>query len=123
MSERMDTAVENWGTVPDWVASLVEACDHSSQNKVAGRIGRSAAVVSQVLRNAYAGNMRAVEQRVRDVLMAEEIACPALGPISSEDCLNWRDRAEKHSSHSPIQVRMFSACRRCHRFNPEEDAT
>ena len=117
MSRRRTAAEEAWGApLPDWVDMLVQACDETSQGKVAKRIGRSASVVSQALGNCYAGSLHVLEKRVREVLDAEEITCPALGPISSADCLNWRDRAQTMTSASPISVRMFRECRRCPRF-------
>ena len=119
MSPRMDLAIDGWKVkgVPDWVAALVEACDArgASQNKVAGRLRLSGAVVSQTIRNSYQGNMGNIEDRVRAVFMAGLLDCPALGEIGTEDCLKWRDDAADLSSASPIKVRMFAACNACPR--------
>ncbi|WP_436399320.1 hypothetical protein [Roseobacter sp. S98] len=118
MSERLQIARAAWGTVPEWIEALVAACDAdgASQSIVAARIGRSPSVISSLLRNDYRGNMKRLEDRVRSVICVEQVKCPALGWITSVDCLNWRDEAEELTSASPITVRMFRACRRCDRF-------
>lgn len=126
MSDRMEIAHEFWGeNVPDWVCSLIRACDArgASQNKVAGRLGLTGAVVSQVIRNNYAGRNDRIEARVRAVFLDGKIACPALGEISAETCLNWRDASQALSSVSPARVRMFNACNACkrNRSADEED--
>lgn len=127
MSARREIADDAWGVVPDWIDALVKACDAkgASQNKVAGRLGYSGSVVSQVLRKDYAGDMHRLETRVRDIFLGGEITCPALGEIKSEACLKWRDLAADLTSASPIRVRMFNACKRCDRNQQaeEEDMT
>ncbi|APE43628.1 hypothetical protein BOO69_09535 [Sulfitobacter alexandrii] len=123
MSPRMDMAQECWGVLPDWVEALVNACDAdgSSQNKVARRLKFSATVISQVLRNEYKGSLGNIERRVRAIYAPGTVQCPALGPISSEDCLTWQDDAGELRSSAPMTVRMFRACRKCPRYNGEPD--
>ena len=116
----MDAARAGWGDVPEWVAALVQACDNTSQNKVADRLGVSSSTVSQTIRNIYPGRTETVAERVRAIFMNDEIVCPALGEMTSEACLNWRDRSKSLASASPIRVRMFNACRRCPRNNQED---
>ena len=54
MSAR-ETARAAWGAaIPDWIETLARECDLTSQNQVARRLGRSASLVSNVLRNKYA---------------------------------------------------------------------
>ena len=123
----MELAREGWGAdVPDWIAALVAACDApgSSQNKIAKLLGVSSAVVSQTLRNRYAGDVERIEDRVRSICLGGEAVCPALGAIGSASCLYWRDRARELTSASPMAVRMFRACADCPRNRPsvEEDA-
>ncbi len=122
----MHIARECWGQdVPDWIRALVEACDApgSSQSRVAGRIGYTSGVVSQLLRNAYPGNLDRLEDRVRSIFMAGHVTCPALGDIDTAACLDWRDRSGTLKSVSPMTVRMFRACRVCprNRRTVEED--
>ncbi|MGR3501576.1 hypothetical protein [Pseudaestuariivita sp.] len=110
----VDKAREAWGSeLPDWVEAMAVACDDSSQNQVAKRIGRSSSVVSHVLRNAYPGDMAATEELVRGTFMSGRTDCPALGKIPSNECRLWRERAKSFSSHNAQRVQMFRACRRC----------
>lgn len=116
----MQIAREAWGDVPDWVEAIVVECDRTSQGKVAKRMGRSPSVVSQVIRNVYNGAMPAIEDRARAVFCETQQKCPALGWISSADCLGWRDQAAELTSSSPIRVRMFRACNACPVYTKED---
>jgi hypothetical protein len=110
----MEIAQSAWdGAAPDWVEALARACAASSQNAVAARLNRSAALVSQVLRRKYPGDLSAVEERVRGVLMAKAVACPALGTLPVHECQDWRVKARTFSNHNGVRVRMFRACNRC----------
>lgn len=116
----MTIALDAWKTLPDWLEVLIVACDApgSSNSKVAKSLGRSPGVISEVLRNRYKGDMTDFENRVRDVLCAEQVKCPALNWISSADCLHWRDEATDLKS-GPMMVRMYRACHACPRFTKE----
>lgn len=116
MSARMERAKDAWGEVPAFVVSLVEACDRTSQNKVATELGYSGAVVSQVITKIYPGDMTRVEKQIRMVLMRSKITCPALGEIPELSCQAWQKEAQALRSSSPTKVRMFHACRGCDRF-------
>lgn len=114
MTDRWSIVHAAWGQdCPDWIAALVQECDGSSQNKVAARLGITASTVSQTLRNSYPGNMASIEARVRAALLSSDVKCPALGSISGEACLRWRDRAAHLTSTIPLRVQMFRACRKC----------
>ena len=68
MNGPVDIARDAWGDdLPDWVLALAQACALTSQNRVAEDLGRSASLVSTVLRKKYPGNMEAIEERVRGV--------------------------------------------------------
>jgi hypothetical protein len=109
-------AREAWGAeLPDWVLALAEACEASSQAKVAARLGRSAALVSCVLRRRYEGSYPAVEELVRGVFLRAVVACPALGDLPTHECAAWRRRAREFSGHNALRVRMYRACSRCPR--------
>ena len=122
MSDRMAIAEEFWDEIPDWLGALIDACDQpgASQVKVAQRLGRSSGVISEVLRNRYKGDMADFEERVRSVYCASEVTCPALGTITSEDCLMWRDQASDLKT-GPMFVRMYRACNDCPRFAPTQE--
>ena len=94
----IDIARAAWDTdLPYWIARLAEECAASSQNRVASRLGRSAALVSHVLRRKYPGDMAAVEALVRDVLMPVSVNCPVLGEIATSTCRDWMVRAGNHA--------------------------
>ncbi len=119
MSAHREKAERSWqGEAPDWVAELAAACDRTSQVRTALVIGYSSATISYVLSNRYAGDMKAVEERVRATLMAAEIACPELGALSLAQCLEWRKRGREFRPTSSLRRVMFAACRQCP-HNPE----
>lgn len=116
MTGPMQRAVTAWGTpLPDWIEALAQACQDSSQQKVAARLGRSGAVVSGVLGRRYAGDMAAIEDRVRGALMRSTVDCPALGDLPTNACADWRERSRNFSGHNALWVRMYRACLRCPR--------
>lgn len=118
-SDREIVAEDAWGeSLPDWITTLIRECDGSSQNKVATRLGISAAVVSQVIRKSYQGNYDNVSVRVRDIYMSGDIECPAIGVISSEICLHWRDEIRRGTSSDPQRILMTRFCRKCPRNMP-----
>ncbi|NRB20346.1 MAG: hypothetical protein HRU33_23110 [Rhodobacteraceae bacterium] len=119
ISDREIVAQDAWGEdVPDWIMTLVKECDGSSQNKVATRLGISAAAVSQVIRKCYLGSYDNVAMRVREIYISGDIECPAIGVISSEICLHWRDEIRKGSSAGPQRILMTRFCRKCPRNMP-----
>lgn len=118
MSDPVETAREHWGKdLPDWVALLADRCAETSQNKVAKRLNRSAALVSAVLRNRYEGDMQAVEEVVRGVFELATVVCPALGEVQTNLCRDWQMKAAKYSNENSERVRMYRACHRCPRFS------
>ena len=105
----LDTARAHWGAdMPDWVQALADACTETSQNKVALRLGRSAALVSTVLRKSYGGSMQTVEQLVRGVLLAETVECPALGTMPMHECNAWRVKARALDLISDDEVALLA---------------
>ena len=117
MSTPLDIARAHWGAgMPDWVEALARACTETSQNKVAARLERSAALVSNVLRNRYAGSMATVEELVRGHLLAETVACPSLGVLPLHECQSWRVKARSFQNTNSLRVRMWRACQMCPRY-------
>lgn len=118
----VETARAAWGdALPDWVEALALACSRTSQAAVARQLGRTGAVVSQVLRNSYPAKLDRIEERVRGVLMAFEVDCPGMGPIKTDVCQDWRAKATRFSYSSPTRRRMYRACHKCPRFVKEAD--
>jgi len=99
-----------WGAdIPDWVIALAEACDETSQNKVAAVIGNSSTVVSRVLANAYPGNVDKIAQKVQGVYLAQNLICPVLGEISRARCVREQDLPL--TFQNPVRPRVHAACR------------
>lgn len=120
MNDTVSIARAAWGAdIPDWVLRLAEECGRTSQNKVAGALGRSAALVSNVLRAKYQGDMAAVEDLVRGRYMDATVSCPALGVISTALCRDWMAASKTYSNANSEQVRMHRACRSCPRLKKE----
>jgi hypothetical protein len=117
MSGPVETARQHWGAaLPDWVEALAKACHGSSQARVAARIDRSPAVISNVLRRKYPGDMAALEDLVRGALMAGTVNCPALGTLPSNECRGWMAKARSFGNTNALRVQMYRACRVCDRF-------
>lgn len=114
------TAREAWKPLPDWIAALAAACDQSTQAQVARDLGRSGALVNQVLRKSYKGDMARVEEVVRGALMNSQVTCPALGPLPQNECVDWRLKAKGFQSGNPMRTRMYRACHRCPRYLGEQ---
>lgn len=105
------TAKASWKDMPDWLVVLAEACDRSSQSKVAKRLGYSGSVVSSVLNRKYNGDYSAVEKSIRGALMAEVLDCPVLGDINTKLCLEHQKRARNFQPTSSMRVRLYKNCR------------
>ncbi len=116
MVNKLEIAKHFWGdNIPDWVEVLATECDLTSQNKVALKINKSAAAISQVLRNSYSGTVDNIEKAVRSMLMNSEHECPMYGTILSRDC-DINQRRPFSMSGNPVKNRLFKACQHC-QFN------
>lgn len=110
----ISVAEEAWGApLPDWVRALALACQSSTQGKVAAKLGRSGAVISQVLRNKYGADTARIEERVRGVYLDGCVLCPSLGKLPTNECQDWREKARTFASGNPLRLRMYRACRNC----------
>lgn len=105
--------------MPEWVAAMAAECARTSQNQVARQIGRSAAVVSQVLRARYPGDMAAVEELFNGAFRGAFCACPAKGTIRVDQCRHWREKARKFVNVNAERVQMYRACSACPRNRKE----
>lgn len=109
----LDTAKQYWGEpLPDWIESLATEADLSSQNKIAIKIGKSPAAISQVLKKAYPGTIENIEAAVRANLMNGSHDCPIFGTILIRECLDNQSRPFSNSGN-PAKIRLFKACRNC----------
>lgn len=122
MSSPVDIARAAWGAeVPDWILRLAQECAASTQRRVAEQLGRSAGLISQVLRNKYPGDMASIEDAVRGAFMNATVDCPALGNLPTDECQAWRKKARSGVRTNALRVRMINACLKCPR-NQKEDA-
>ena len=94
---------------------LKQACDESSQAKVAKLIGYSTTVVNQVLKGIYGGDyggdIDKVNRSIRMRLTKSTVACPMLGEIDNVRCTS--EQTKPFSTENSHAVRMFKACRKC----------
>jgi hypothetical protein len=113
-------AKDAWGDeLPEWVVDLARECEATSQNKVAARMEYSAALISQLLRNKYPGDLTAVREVFDGVFRNATVACPALGDIPGQDCRSYRAQAKVFAPSSNFRARMYRACRGCPRNQKE----
>ena len=110
----------SWGTdLPDWIARLASECEATSQSAVAKRLGRSASLISTVLRSKYPGDMAAVEDIVRGALMSATVSCPVRGDMPTHVCRSWREKSKRFAGNNAERVTMYRACNRCPRNTGE----
>ena len=100
-------------TEPAWVAVLRAAAAGSSQARIGQRIGYSAAVVNQVLKGTYNGDLTAVEKAVRGALMNETVECPVagVGEIRKDQCLRFQRQPLRATNRA--NVALYRACPAC----------
>lgn len=112
---------EAWkDALPDWVEALAIECARTSQSRVAQRLGRSPALVNQVLKKKYPGDLEAVRDLFNGVYRAEVVACPALGTLPLNECRDWRVKSRKFVNVNALRVRMYRACHMCPKNRKEE---
>ncbi|WP_395543743.1 hypothetical protein [Neotabrizicola sp. sgz301269] len=118
----LDAVRKAWGEFPpDWIEALAKASARSSQAVVARDLGRSPAVISQVLRKIYPADTARIEERVRGLYMNGTVDCPALGSLSTLNCQDWREKSTVFAHGNPLRARMFRACNACPRFPKEAE--
>ena len=93
----------------DWVAVLRKQCENRSQIAVAKELGYSPAVVNQVLKGSYKGNLTTVEMTVKGRFMNNVVECPVVGEIATHICLNHQK--QPFASINPLRVQLYKACR------------
>lgn len=110
----VDTARDTWGAdPPEWVSVLAQEADRTSGAKAGARIGYSPAVVSQVIRCKYRGDMGKVERAVQSALMGAAVVCPDLGEIKLAACIEHQKHARAGNRGNTFRARMARACGGC----------
>lgn len=93
---------------PQWLVVLQEKCKLASQRQVAEHLGVSNAVISQVLKQKYPGDVSRLEKKVRGAWMGHVVDCPVLGELDLNKCLQYQDA--KMSVVNPLRVQLYRAC-------------
>lgn len=98
--------------LPATVKAALEAAvvRFASQARVAEELGVSTAVVSQLLRDRYAGDVSGMETRIRGQFMAETLQCPVMGVLGRRTCLDYQANP---MFTNPIRAALASACPKC----------
>lgn len=103
----------------DWLDCLRAACQHESQKAVASRIGYSAAVVNQVLKGTYKGDMGRVQAAVEGALLSTTVECPVIGELPRQRCIEYQ--RSPYAPTNPMRVQLYRTCRQCkNRIKREE---
>lgn len=92
-----------------WLQTLAAKCKHSSQSRVAARLGVSPAMVNQALAAKYKGDMDRLRLLVEGAFMDRKVDCPVLGEIGRDDCIGHQERP--YAATNWQRVRLFRACR------------
>lgn len=95
----------------DWLSVLKDECDRLSQAAVARRLGVSGALVNQVLKGTYKGNVSRIEELVRGTFMQETVFCPVMGEVSKRRCLD--EQVRPFAPTNPQRVQVYRACKDC----------
>lgn len=107
MAENLFKAQKAWGDPPEWIVMLARACDASSQNQVASRLGLSSGTVSRLILNGYAGDMAEMRRLTHARLAVDTVDCEAFGaPIRAGQCLDYR---RGRAVHDPVWRALLSA--------------
>ena len=93
----------------DWVAVLRTQCEKTSQSAVSKQLNYSPAVVNQVLKGTYKGDVTKVEIAVKGCFMNEVVNCPVVGEIATHICLNYQK--QPFAAINPLRVQLYKTCR------------
>jgi len=97
----------------DWLVVLREACERkgSSQAAVAKKLKYSPAVINQVLKGTYKGDVNSVQRAVEGALMGLTVECPVIGELARNQCLEFQRREFAATNH--LRVQLSRACPTC----------
>lgn len=92
-----------------WIEMLDAACKASTRAAVAKRLDYSPAVVTEVLKGSYKGDLKRVQRAVEGALMQAKVECPVVGEIGQQLCVTHQ-RAPFRATN-PAAVQLYHACR------------
>ena len=93
----------------NWLEVLRDQCDKTNQAAVSRALNYSPAVINQVLKGTYKGDLQRVEIAVKGLYMNEIVDCPMVGEIANHICLNYQK--QPFSAINPLRVQLYKACR------------
>lgn len=97
---------------PDVKRALEQAVKTAGSQVAVGReLNCSNAVVSQLLRDAYLGDVATYADRIRGKYMAETVTCPVQGTLPRDVCLDNQRRP--FAATNPVRTALFKACKTC----------
>ena len=104
------TATAAWGEdLPTWVLVLARACDADSQNKAAHKVKYSHAVINQVLKNTYNGDLNKVQKAVEGAYLDTTVDCPGFNQdIPTNRCI--AEQRKPLRTTSPALIKLWRAC-------------
>lgn len=82
-----------------------------SQSKVAEDLGVSPAVVNNLLKDRYPGDVAGMADRIRGQYMAETVSCPVLGTLGRRHCLDYQARPLVFTNSQ--RSALYRACKVC----------
>jgi len=95
-----------------WLNILKVACENASQAAVSQRLGVSTAMISQVLKGVYKGNMERIKRLVEGELMKMSVDCPVIGgEIPRQRCMEHQQAPFRPTS--PMRVALHRGCKIC----------
>lgn len=98
-------------TEQDWLTVLTEQCKRTSQSVVSKKLDYSPAVINQVLKGTYKGDVSSVQRAVEGALMGMTVDCPVIGELPRNRCLEYQRRPFASTNH--IRVQLARACPTC----------
>lgn len=96
----------------EWIDALRHEANRTSQGAAAVRIGYSPAVVNQVLKGTYKGDLSRVEEAVRGAIMGAMVECPVIGEIPRNRCIDHQRRSS-FAATNPLRVQLYRSCPVC----------
>jgi hypothetical protein len=104
------TARAAWGDpMPDWIEALARKANAGGLGSTARAAGYSGSTLSYVIAGKYAGNLARVETAVRGAFMDATVACPVVGEIGLNRCLE--EQKKNFIGSSAIRTKLYHKCR------------
>lgn len=97
-----------------WREALQQACEQQGRAAIARLLGYSTTTLSLVLADKYVGDLNKVIAKIEGALMGVEVACPVIGSIPKNRCIEQQSRAP--SIANPLRLQFGKTCPSCPNF-------